>query len=315
MASAVSYICCSCEKETATRRSCGRCKARNYCSTDCQRVDWLRGHRSECRLPVQAGASTLRALQVVYADTLLMQTLSMIVYGIMREEDGPTMRCLVLVVVNRPWERVDVLTNYCPLLFCVVQEVSRDELVRHATVNLVDTGQAALLSTPHKIPLLVLRSLDARLLDARHVEYTCNETMNIYPWVPSNVARVERSGPSVMGRTKHVSGCEGGEDAQGRGTSSVGKGGIDQGREGGKVAYSAEECRLEGIKLLRTCLEPRGKDLADFTSSGVIMAFAMVPGRGKESRTSETFFLRCLPHFLELSRPSLRTDSKVVHAI
>lgn len=44
------FYCCVCHKELATPpKKCARCKMKYYCDPDCQKKDWLNGHKEECK--------------------------------------------------------------------------------------------------------------------------------------------------------------------------------------------------------------------------------------------------------------------------
>lgn len=42
-------FCSSPEGETVKHKRCSQCKQRLYCSIDCQRNDWRKGHKNECK--------------------------------------------------------------------------------------------------------------------------------------------------------------------------------------------------------------------------------------------------------------------------
>ena len=42
------YICAACGKEVSKRKQCSRCKSVNYCSKECQRLDWPK-HQKVCK--------------------------------------------------------------------------------------------------------------------------------------------------------------------------------------------------------------------------------------------------------------------------
>jgi len=37
------------ESQTIKHKRCSACKQRLYCSTDCQKFDWKKGHSKECK--------------------------------------------------------------------------------------------------------------------------------------------------------------------------------------------------------------------------------------------------------------------------
>lgn len=42
--------CDVCSKDFEKLSSCGRCKSRSYCGQECQRIDWKKGHKKQCKL-------------------------------------------------------------------------------------------------------------------------------------------------------------------------------------------------------------------------------------------------------------------------
>lgn len=47
-------FCSSPEGETMKHKQCSQCKQRLYCSIDCQRNDWKKGHKNECKALIEA---------------------------------------------------------------------------------------------------------------------------------------------------------------------------------------------------------------------------------------------------------------------
>jgi hypothetical protein len=41
--------CSTPESQTMKHKRCSQCKQRLYCSTDCQKYDWSKGHKTECK--------------------------------------------------------------------------------------------------------------------------------------------------------------------------------------------------------------------------------------------------------------------------
>jgi hypothetical protein len=50
-------FCSSPEGETIKHKRCSACKQRLYCSIDCQRNDWRKGHKNECKQLAQKAAA------------------------------------------------------------------------------------------------------------------------------------------------------------------------------------------------------------------------------------------------------------------
>ena len=48
----INSFCANCSvkfvDEKCKKRCCSRCRAANYCSTECQRIHWKRGHKKFC---------------------------------------------------------------------------------------------------------------------------------------------------------------------------------------------------------------------------------------------------------------------------
>lgn len=42
-------FCGAPESETRKHKQCSACKQRFYCCADCQKFDWQRGHKAECK--------------------------------------------------------------------------------------------------------------------------------------------------------------------------------------------------------------------------------------------------------------------------
>ena len=51
-------LCNHCGKRGDSLRRCSRCKMVAYCSTECQRQDWTKRHRSECKKTISPGSKT-----------------------------------------------------------------------------------------------------------------------------------------------------------------------------------------------------------------------------------------------------------------
>lgn len=59
---AVTTICAKCNKTGKDFKRCGRCRAVNYCSPDCQKADWKR-HKEQCAAAQETAQSLLKAIK------------------------------------------------------------------------------------------------------------------------------------------------------------------------------------------------------------------------------------------------------------
>ena len=50
-------FCSSPEGDAIKHKQCSQCKQRLYCSTDCQRNDWKKGHKAECKVLIAQAAA------------------------------------------------------------------------------------------------------------------------------------------------------------------------------------------------------------------------------------------------------------------
>lgn len=53
--------CVVCQE--AAKSSCGRCRSVAYCSAECQKVDWKKGHKKKCKLLAEAKAEPQKPVE------------------------------------------------------------------------------------------------------------------------------------------------------------------------------------------------------------------------------------------------------------
>jgi hypothetical protein len=181
-------ICASCGRRTEHSKRCGRCRIATHCGTACQERHWT-AHRQVCTPHTPEHPDRLRELtRNLGRDARMMVTLADILYAIRCTEDAPELRYLTLVAVNEVW-KPESPTNHGAMLFCISSSARKAEFIARVSSNLGSGEDAGALLQPHTIPLTVLRSVKATLLDSsgkvegRRVRYECCNTGLMYAWI------------------------------------------------------------------------------------------------------------------------------------
>jgi len=290
MATTVAYFCSKCQAPTPTPKRCGKCKTRVYCSANCQKEDW-NAHKQMCQpANTEARAHMYSSLEMVNKDTTLIHTLSYFLYAIKQNVDGPKMRCLVLVIINKPWLEMHPTNNYCPIVYCVVREMDRQTFIDEVTRNMHDTGHSELLDQPHRIPRLVIRSVKAvPITGDKKVVYTCQETSNIYPWT-HKTGVIAKTGSSVMCTTSH--------SLRLKGDAPITK---------DSVPAAEEDFYAFGMDSLRLLTSKSRRSVEEFINGKIIVGFIMNPGTQLCDGALDV--LACLPHLYDVANPGLAVGS------
>jgi hypothetical protein len=292
-------VCCVCRETTDVLKACGRCKTRTYCGRECQRRDWESGHKLVCvPLVTEEDRDGLRVREIVNGDPFLLNTMSMLVYGMLPDVESRVLGFMALVCVNKPWLPANKGDNVGARMFCVYRMVPRDSFVRHVSQHMRDTGHDRMLGTPYLIPRLMIRCVRARVVEGgrgtagkgvesrevRTVEYAHGDTFNNYLWTDDQ-RNSREAGRSVL-ETKE---CRYG-NVQSGGTPCT----VEQMKELGKrtagVIFGSEE-RLGSFLGGRLCLD------------------VVLDGEGK---VVDLAVAECTPGMYALADPEVRMGCRVV---
>jgi hypothetical protein len=301
-----SYTCSVCEGVSDRLLRCGRCMGRSYCGQECQRKDWRSGHKERCVLlgsePELYGRETMAVLG---GDTVLMQTLTMLLYAARQVPTRGVCRYLMLIAVNKPW-RAESAENYHPLLFCVVGEMPEGDFLRMVERDVGRTSHTDVLTDPRRVPLIMIRSVRADPVGDRSTEeptstrYVSCSTDCVYPWTEERSTCTKgccANASTVQVKRYGIAGRGGGESAK------VGSGG----KEGTEELGTAEDFRLGGAMVLQSIFETRKGSFsaADFVSGRCAICLSYEPG--SLVANGPVMVLEHVAHIRLLTDPHLRT--------
>ena len=125
-------VCIICHLKANKLKVCGKCQSRSYCSVDCQRKDWLAGHKDFCQsrevnYPFDKALSMLTKLNE-------FNYILMILVHEMKKLMGEKILAPILFLLGQPDDpkfEMYLVFNFIPL----------DDFKRVVTRNLQDLGR------------------------------------------------------------------------------------------------------------------------------------------------------------------------------
>ncbi len=129
-------------------KHCGRCGSRSYCSVNCQKADWVAGHKDNCAKVDRGNVELGKIRKKWFNEVRENMTWQSIIYGMPRIiEDEITY--LIALVPDLPIEGTR------PHIMLWQARTSREKFKKMTERNLMDLGCISYLDRPEAVPLML----------------------------------------------------------------------------------------------------------------------------------------------------------------